>query len=241
MEAVRRNAWQRRARTSVEGSASSAPPRLGRLLPSLTRFPVFCFFQRVFETKYWKKKAILKQRFDKMYRHPILNKKLTRQRLGMVSPRHEKRPQRLPRPLCPSLVRRRTHTFGPLFRLCLVRRVGGLLPAGGEGDDESAQAWHKDSNCPSCGPGDQQHRDGEDAGDHGQGLAEGWQVQRGRPRHGPRNHWQDGRELARREPHSRRPHDLEHDHQDGELGHHLHRFWLELQLLRSERPGGQGS
>ncbi|QDZ23485.1 serine/threonine-protein kinase [Chloropicon primus] len=38
---------------------------------------------RVFETKYWKKKAILKQRFDKMYRHPILNKKLTRQRLGM--------------------------------------------------------------------------------------------------------------------------------------------------------------
>ena len=39
---------------------------------------------RVFETMYWKKTAIVKQRFDKMYRHPILNKKLTRQRLGMV-------------------------------------------------------------------------------------------------------------------------------------------------------------
>lgn len=38
---------------------------------------------RVFETKYWKKSAIVKQRFNKMYRHPILNAKLTRQRLGM--------------------------------------------------------------------------------------------------------------------------------------------------------------
>ena len=40
-------------------------------------------WQRVFETRYFKRRAILKQRFDKMYRHPILNKKLTRQRLGM--------------------------------------------------------------------------------------------------------------------------------------------------------------
>jgi TP53 regulating kinase-like protein len=37
----------------------------------------------VFETTYWQRETIVKQRFDKMYRHPILNKKLTKQRLGM--------------------------------------------------------------------------------------------------------------------------------------------------------------
>mmetsp|Transcript_3535 Transcript_3535/g.5989 ORF Transcript_3535/g.5989 Transcript_3535/m.5989 type:complete len:223 (+) Transcript_3535:158-826(+) len=38
---------------------------------------------RVFETTFLQREAIVKQRFDKMYRHPVLNKKLTRQRLGM--------------------------------------------------------------------------------------------------------------------------------------------------------------
>ena len=41
------------------------------------------FAQRVFETVYWGKPAILKQRFEKKYRHPTLDAKLTKQRLSM--------------------------------------------------------------------------------------------------------------------------------------------------------------
>lgn len=46
---------------------------------------IFFFVQRVYESNFVGRKSIVKERFSKKYRHPILDSKLTLKRLNAVS------------------------------------------------------------------------------------------------------------------------------------------------------------